>query len=163
MRTLAFYGLMVGLAACSFPAPSTPAKSGEATPSQITTLASTAAPRMRLGRWHQVLNQDGQQATEAECLTSADLNEMISVLDPICSPADGFRHTSEGFVYENECVAEDGTERVHMVLNGDMQNHYVANITALGSGMPDSGQHRHIEGTYEGACRGDEGQGDQGP
>jgi hypothetical protein len=40
-------------------------------------------------------------------------------------------------------------------MNGDMQNHYIADMTMTGAGMGEGMQVR-IEGTYEGACRGDE-------
>ena len=41
------------------------------------------------------------------------------------------------------------------VMNGDMQNHYTADMTMTGAGVGEAMQVR-IEGNYEGACRGDE-------
>jgi hypothetical protein len=72
-----------------------------------------------------------------------------------CTSAHGFQRTAEGLVYEAQCTGEDGGGSMRTVMNGDMQNHYIADMTMTGAGMGEGMQVR-IEGTYEGACRGDE-------
>jgi hypothetical protein len=72
-----------------------------------------------------------------------------------CTSPSGFQRTSEGLIYEADCTGEDGGGHIRTVLNGDLQNHYVVDMTTSGPSMPNAMQ-IHIEGTYEGACRGDE-------
>ena len=97
----------------------------------------------------------GRQTTEVECVRTADLNQMASEPNSNCSSTQGFQRTPEGLVYEAECRGADGGGHIRTVLNGDMQNHYVADMAMSGAGM--SGTMRiHVEGTYEGECRGDE-------
>jgi hypothetical protein len=97
----------------------------------------------------------GQQTTEVECVTSADLNQMATEPGSHCTSAHGFQRTAEGLVYEAECTGDDGGGHIRTVMNGDMQNRYVADMTMTGAGM-DGGMHVRVEGAYEGACRGDE-------
>ena len=74
---------------------------------------------------------------------------------PQCTSANGFQRTADGLVYEADCTGEDGGGHMRTVLNGDLQNNYVVDMTLTGAGMS-GGMQIHIEGTYEGACRGDE-------
>ena len=97
----------------------------------------------------------GRQTTEVECVTTPDLNELASEPNSRCTSANGFQRTAEGMVYEADCTGEDGGGHIRTVMNGDMQSHYVVDMTTSGAGMPNPIQ-IHIEGTYEGACRGDE-------
>jgi hypothetical protein len=97
----------------------------------------------------------GQQSVEVECVTTADLNQLAAEPNSHCTSANGFQRTAEGLVYEAECTGEDGGGHIRTVMNGDMQNHYTADMTMTGAGMGEGMQMR-IEGTYEGACRGDE-------
>ena len=97
----------------------------------------------------------GQQTTEVECVTTADLNQLASEPNSNCVSANGFQRTLEGMVYEAQCTGEDGGGHIRTVMSGDMQNHYVVDSTMTATGRPGAIQ-IHIEGTYEGACHGDE-------
>jgi hypothetical protein len=110
---------------------------------------------MRLGRWNKVITVMGQQTTEVECVTTADLNQMAAEPNSHCTSERGFQRTSEGLVYEAECTGEDGGGHIRTVMNGDMQSHYVADMTMTGAGISGA-MNIHVEGAYEGACRGDE-------
>jgi hypothetical protein len=151
MRMLILFPIALVLAACSPPASDT---GGEQS-------ASTAAPppaagsQLRLGRWSKVITVMGQQTTEVECVTTADLNQLASEPNSNCTSANGFQSTAEGLVYEAECTGEDGGGHIRTVMTGDMQNQYAVDMTMTGAGMGE-GMQIHIEGTYDGACRGDE-------
>ncbi len=110
---------------------------------------------MRLGRWSTVITVMGQQTSEVECVTTTDLNQMASEPNSNCTSAQGFQRTAEGLVYEAECTGDDGGGHIRTVLNGDLQNHYAVDMTMTGAGLGE-GMQVHIDGTYEGACRGDE-------
>lgn len=97
----------------------------------------------------------GRTTTEVECVTTADLEQFATQPNSQCTSADGFQRTAEGLVYEAACTGEDGGGNIRTVMNGDMQSHYVADVTMAGAGMADGMQIR-VEGAYEGACRGDE-------
>lgn len=97
----------------------------------------------------------GQQTTDVECVTNADLNQLAREPNSQCTSANGFQRTPEGMVYEAQCTGADGGGHIRTVVNGDMQSHYVVDMTMTGASMPRSMQ-IHIEGTYEGACHGDE-------
>jgi hypothetical protein len=154
MRAYLFLSLAFLLAACSPPA-TTADQSGSATQSAPNATPSAAVPQMRLGRWNKVITVMGQQSSQVECVTNADLNQMAAEPNAHCTSASGFQRTAEGLVYEAQCTGEDGGGSMRTVMNGDMQNHYIADMTMTGAGMGEGMQVR-IEGTYEGACRGDE-------
>lgn len=156
MRAILLSSIALALAACSPPASNTGDESGAATQSASTATSSSASgSQLRLGRWNKTITVMGQQSTEVECVTTADLNQMASEPNSNCTSANGFQRTTEGLVYEAECTGEDGGGHIRTVMNGDMQNHYVADMAMSGAGMSGTMQ-IHIEGTYEGACRGDE-------
>lgn len=156
MRALLLSSAILALWACSPPASSPDAGSGEAAPS-----TSAAAPtpasgeELRLGRWKKTITVMGRTTTEVECVTTADLEQFATQPNSQCTSADGFQRTAEGLVYEAACTGEDGGGNIRTVMNGDMQSHYVADVTMAGAGMADGMQIR-VEGAYEGACRGDE-------
>jgi hypothetical protein len=129
-------------------------ESGSATQSAST---ATSAPgeQLRLGRWRKTITVMGQQSVEVECVTTSDLNQLAAEPNSHCTSANGFQRTAEGLVYEAQCTGEDGGGSIRTVMNGDMQNRYTADMTMTGAGMGEGMQMR-IEGTYEGACRGDE-------
>jgi hypothetical protein len=144
--------LVLVLAACSPPASNTGDESGSATQSAA---ASAPGEQLRLGRWNKTITVMGHQTVEVECVTTADLNQLAAEPNSHCTSAIGFQRTAEGLVYEAECTGEDGGGHIRTVMNGDMQNHYTADMTMTGAGMGE-GMQIHIEGTYEGVCRGDE-------
>ncbi len=154
MRAVLLSSVVLALVACSPPASDTGEESGSATQS-----ASTAAPapgeQLRLGRWRKTITVMGQQSVELECVTTSDLNQLAAEPNSHCTSANGFQRTAEGLVYEAQCTGEDGGGSIRTVMNGDMQNRYTADMTMTGAGMGEGMQMR-IEGTYEGACRGDE-------
>jgi hypothetical protein len=154
MRAILLSSVALALAACSPPASNTGDESGEATQSAPSAVSAPGA-QLRLGRWSKTITVMGEQTTEVECVTSADLNQMATEPNSHCTSSNGFQRTAEGLVYEAVCTGEDGGGNIRTVMNGDMQNHYVADMTMTGAGMS-GGMQIHIEGTYEGACRGDE-------
>lgn len=90
---------------------------------------------------------------EVECVTTPDLDQLASEPNSNCTSASGFQRTAEGLVYEAECTGEDGGGRLRTVMTGDLQNNYTAVMTMSGGGV---NMEVRIDGTYEGACRGDE-------
>jgi hypothetical protein len=156
MRTLSLFSVFIAVAACSPPAPQTAGQSdGTSGSPSATGSAAEPASQLRLGRWNKTITVMGRQSTEVECVTTADLNQMATESNSHCSSANGFQRTAEGLVYEADCTGQDGGGHIRTVMNGDMQNHYVVDTTATGAGMA-GGMQIHIEGAYEGACRGDE-------
>jgi hypothetical protein len=150
MRAVLLSIVVLSIAACSPPASDTTTESSGETQS-----ASTAAPPsggLRQGRWSQVTTVMGQQTTDVHCVTSEDLNQMGSPPNSNCTSPQGYQRTAEGYVYEATC-ADGGSLRT--VMTGDLQNNYVVDMTMS---VPGAGQAMqvHIEGTYEGACHGDE-------
>lgn len=156
MRIALVSSFALALVACSPPAAN---QSGDSTPAtqsaSVTPSTAAGAPAVRLGRWSKVINVMGRTMTEVECVTTEDLNQMAADPNSHCTSANGFQRSAEGLVYEAECTGEDGGGHLRTVLSGDMQNHYVADMTMSGTGVP-NGMQIHVEGTYEGACRGDE-------
>jgi hypothetical protein len=152
MRAVLLSSVALALVACSPPASNTGEDSGSAT---APTAASAPGEQLRLGRWRKTITVMGQQSVEVECVTTADLNQLAAEPNSHCTSANGFQRTAEGLVYEAECAGEDGGGHIRTVMNGDMQDHYTADMTMTGAGMGEGMQMR-IEGTYEGACRGDE-------
>lgn len=151
MRAVFLFAIAVAIAACSPPA--NQAASGEAAPSAS---APAASPQqLRLGRWRQTITVMGRQTTEAQCVTAGDLEQLGSDPNSNCTSTAGFQPTAEGLVYEAECTGEGGGGHIRTVMNGDLQNNYVVDMTMSGTGMPGAIQ-VHVEATYEGACRGDE-------
>jgi hypothetical protein len=157
MRALLLSSVALALAACSPPASNPNTTSGQTTqtPSASTPSASGAGAQIRLGRWSKVMTVMGQRTTDVECVTNADLNQLAREPNSRCTSANGFQPTAEGMVYEAECTGEDGGGHIRTVVTGDMQNHYVVDMTTTGAGMPTPMQ-IHIEGAYEGVCHGDE-------
>ncbi len=156
MRAILLSSVALVFAACSPPASNTSGGSGESIQSPSAAAPSSApGSQLRLGRWSKTITVMGRQSTEVECVTTADLNQMASDPNSHCTSANGFQRTAEGLVYEAECTGEDGGGHIRTVMNGDMQNHYVADMAMSGAGM-DGAMQVHVEGTYEGACRGDE-------
>lgn len=153
MRAFLISAVVLTLLACSPPASNTDSGAGEAAPSP--SAAAQSGGELRLGRWSKTITVMGQTSTEVECVTTADLDQLATEPNSHCTSANGFQRTAEGLVYEAECTGEDGGGHIRTVMNGDMQNHYVADMTMTGAGMA-GGMQVHIEGTYEGACRGDE-------
>ncbi|MCC6786661.1 MAG: DUF3617 family protein [Hyphomonadaceae bacterium] len=153
MRALLLSFIAVTLAACSPPASTTAEGPGQET--SASAAASSPGSQMRLGRWRKVMTVMGDQTTEVDCITTTDLNQMASEPNSQCTSANGFQRTAEGLVYEADCTGEDGGGHIRTVLNGDLRNNYVADVAMTGAGMS-GGMQIHIEGTYEGACRGDE-------
>ena len=154
MRTVLLTSIVLVLAACSPPASKTGDESGSATQS-ASAAASAPGDQVRLGRWRKTITVMGEQSVEVECVTTADLNQLAAQPNSHCTSANGFQRTAEGLVYEAECTGEDGGGHIRTVMNGDMQDHYTADMTLTGAGMGQGMQVR-IEGTYEGVCRGDE-------
>jgi hypothetical protein len=153
MRIILLASVAVALVACSPPAPSTQGESG-GTPAA--SAPSNVMAQMRPGRWAKSITVMGQTTTEVECVTAGDLNAMANEPNNShCTSANGFQRTAEGLVWEAQCTGEDGGGSIRTVMNGDMQNSYVADTTMTGAGGMGSMQ-IHIEGRYEGACRGDE-------
>lgn len=157
MRALLLSSVALALAACSPPASNTSSSSGQTaqTPSASTPSSSGAGAQIRVGRWSKVITVMGQRTTEVECVTNADLNQLAREPNSHCTSANGFQSTAEGMVYEAECTGEDGGGHIRTVVTGDMQSHYVVDMTTTAAGMP-SPMRIHIEGTYDGVCHGDE-------
>src|SRR5690606_29704664 len=127
MRTTLALSVALALMACSPPATQSSDNPEAQTAPETTAVQSAALPQMRLGRWRKVITAMGQQTVEFECVTSADLTEMATRGESShCTSAMGFQRTAEGLVYEADCTGEDGGGHLRTVMNGDMQNGYVA-------------------------------------
>lgn len=149
MRAFMFSVAVLALSACTPPASNTESGETAAAP------ATVAESGMRPGRWNKTITVMGRTTTEVECITTADLEQLATQPGSECTSPNGFQRTAEGLVYEAQCTREGGGGAIRMVMNGDMQNNYVADVTMSGQGMP-GGMQVHVEGVYEGACRGDE-------
>ncbi len=152
MRVILLSTIAVVLAACSPPASTT---QGEDAGTPSASAPSSAVAQIRPGRWAKTITVMGQTTTDVECVTSADVNELADDGNSSCTSANGFQRTAEGWVWEAQCTGADGGGTIRSVLNGDLQNNYVVDSTMTGAGV-DGAFQIHVEGTYEGACRGDE-------
>jgi hypothetical protein len=158
MRSVLVSALVLALAACSPPAGEGGGESAAPEQTSAESGAAAMAAQIRPGRWRQTITAMGVTRTEVECVTTAELNEWANA-DPSshCTTEVGFQRTAEGWVYEADCSGEGGGGRIRTVMNGDMQNNYTSDSVITGSGMAEGmNMQMHVEGTYEGACRGDE-------
>lgn len=158
MRLIQASLLAIALAACSPPASNTSGGAGQTAqaPSASAPMSAPGA-QIRLGRWSKVMTVMGRQTTEVECVTTADLNQLAHEPNSSCTSPNGFQRTAEGMVYEADCTGEGGGGHIRTVMTGDLQNHYSVDSTMTGAGEASAMQMRiHIDGTYEGACHGDE-------
>jgi hypothetical protein len=150
MRAVLLSLIALTIAACSPPASDTTTEGSEET--QAATAAAPPSGGLRQGRWSQVTTVMGQRTTAVHCITSDDLNQMGAPPNSDCTTTQGYQRTAEGYVYEATC-ADGGSLR--SVMSGDLQNNYAVDMTMSVPGAA-QGLQVHIEGTYEGACRGDE-------
>ena len=123
---------------------------------------ASSQTEIRHGRWREV-NLAGfpglsmtQQPTTYQCINT-DLSALV-IANSNCTSATGFQRTAEGVVYDGVCAGRraGGGFRLHMLVSGDMQNHFVANATMMFTDGTGRGVQMHVEGEYEGACHGDE-------
>lgn len=157
MRAILLSVMSIGLFACS-PAPTTGA-SEEASSASADSSGPVGSPaeQLRPGRWVKTMTAMGSTMTEAECVTTADLDQLAHDPSSNCVSPNGFQRTAEGLVYEAECSGEGGGGHVRTVMNGDLQNNFVVDSVMTGTGEA-AGMNiqMHIEGRYDGACHGDE-------
>ena len=159
MRPIRLSSLAIALAlvACSPPASNTGNSGQTAQGPSASAPASAPGSQLRLGRWNKTMTVMGRTTTEAECVTTADLNQLAHDPSSRCTSPNGFQRTADGLVYEAECTGEGGGGHIRTVMTGDLQNHYSVDSTMSGTGEASAMQVQiHIDGTYEGACHGDE-------